>query len=178
MINGILGCGGFYLEIMMSKKKEVKVKCGICGLAIEKNSLMVRNKKSYHSKYIDDLMVKERKSRRNAIKIMGLGTVMATASFLGAEKVASAADIIPGNRGGTSPRSFVLPQLFFDPGTPLPGEMWYRMDKGVTVYHDGIINRNIHSNRNSYFITVSANGMETVFPRFPMTVQTSGPTRC
>ena len=40
------------------------------------------------------------------------------------------------------------------------------MDKGVTAFHDGIINRNIYSNRNQYVITVSpkgiANGLSTI----------------
>ena len=143
--------------MVMNEKKGCK--CDICGLAIDKDSLMVRNKKSYHSKCFNELIEREKKNRRNAIKIIGLGTAIATASLIGGDKLASAAYTIPRSGGGTSPRAFVLPQLFFDPINPQPGEMWYRIDKGVTAYHDGITNRNIYSNSTHYITTVSAKGI-------------------
>ena len=141
-------------------------KCALCGLSTEDGDSVARLGKSYHSKCFNELIETERESRRNAIKVIGLGTAIATASLLGVDRMASAVGTLPRNIGGTSLRSFVLPQLFFDPVSPQPGQMWYRMDRGVTAFHDGILNRNIYSNRNQYVITVSpkgiANGLSTI----------------
>ena len=143
----------------MKAKREKEPKCEICGLVIDKDGLEMRKKKYYHSKCLNEIIQRERQDRRSAIKVIGTGTAIVAASFLGVDRMASAVDTFPRNGGGTSPRSFVLPQLFFDPVSPKPGEMWYRMDSGATVYHDGVKRRNIYSNGNNYFISVSSKGI-------------------
>ena len=111
-------------------------------------------------------MEQERESRRNALKVIGIGTVIAGATFLGTDRLASASFTRPMGGGGIYSSPFILPGLFSDPPHPEPGQVWYRMDKGVTAFHDGIINRNIYSNRNQQVITVSpkgiANGLSTI----------------
>ncbi len=142
-----------------------EVKCDLCGLEIERGEIILKNGKSYHSRCFDEFKEQERESKRNAIKVIGLGTAIAGATFLGADKLASASNMLPINRR-IYPSPFILPESFSDPISPLPGQMWYRMDKGVTAYHDGINNRNIYSNRNQYLITISskgiANGLSTI----------------
>ena len=141
----------------MSLKRE-RAKCEICGLEIDKDNLEIRNRRYYHSKCLNELIEKEREYKRNALKVIGLGSAVATVTFLGMNKFASAVNLIPRN-GGNFPKSFVLPQLYTDPLTPQPGEMWYRMDNGVFVYHDGIDKRNIYSNRYLHETTVSSKGI-------------------
>ena len=141
----------------MSLKRE-RAKCEICGLEIDKDNLEIRNRRYYHSKCLNELIEKEREYKRNALKVIGLGSAVATVTFLGMNKFASAVNLIPRN-GGNFQKSFVLPQLYTDPLTPQPGEMWYRMDNGVFVYHDGIDKRNIYSNRYLHETTVSSKGI-------------------
>ena len=142
-----------------------EVRCVVCGLEIEDGEIISKNGKSYHSRCFDEFKEQERESKRNAIKVIGLGTAIAGATFLGADRLASASNMLPINRR-IYPSPFILPESFSDPISPLPGQMWYRMDKGVTAYHDGINNRNIYSDRNQYIITVSpkgiANGLSTI----------------
>ena len=112
-------------------------------------------------------MEQERESRRNALKVIGIGTAIAGATFLGTDRLAGASFTRPTGGGEMYPSPFVLPRLFYDPSHPEPGQMWYRMDKGVTVFHDGIINRNIYSNRNQYLITVSPKGIANDLSTIP-----------
>ena len=143
-----------------------EVRCDVCGLEIEDGEVILKNGKSYHSRCFKGLMEQERESRRNALKVIGIGTVIAGATFLGTDRLASASFTRPMGGGGIYSSPFILPGLFSDPPHPEPGQVWYRMDKGVTAFHDGIINRNIYSNRNQYVITVSpkgiANGLSTI----------------
>ena len=143
-----------------------EVRCDLCGLEIENGEIVSKNGKSYHSKCLSEAIRRERESRRNALKVIGIGTAIAGATFLGADRLASASFTRPIGGGGVYSSPFILPGLFSDPDHPEPGQMWYRMDKGVTAFHDGIINRNIYSNRNQYVITVSpkgiANGLSTI----------------
>ncbi len=143
---------------MNKKAKREDVVCVICGLPILKDSLVARDGIYYHSKCLDEHAEKERNDRRSAIKIIGLGTALATATFLGADKIASATTI-PTGGGISSPKSFVLPQLYFDPPNAQPGQMWYRLDRGVTVYHDGVAEMNVYSGGNHLVLTVSAEGL-------------------
>ncbi len=133
-------------------KKEV---CTVCGLGTEKGPFIVKNGKYYHSKCLDELIEKERDNRRNAIKVMGLSTAFATAAFLGVDKLTSAATMPTGKESYV----FLLPQLYFDPPNPQPGQILYRMNKGVFVYRNGVENRNIYSNRYIYETTVSSKGI-------------------
>ena len=150
----------------MKAEKGKEPKCEICGLVIEDDRPEVLKKKYYHSKCLSEAIRRERESRRNALKVIGIGTVIAGATFLGADRLASASFTRPIGGGGMYPSPFILPGLFSDPPHPEPGQVWYRMDKGVTAFHDGIINRNIYSNMNQYVITVSpkgiANGLSTI----------------
>ena len=150
----------------MKVDKGKELKCEICGLVIDDDRPEILKKKYYHSKCLSEAIRRERESRRNALKVIGIGTAVAGAAFLGADRLASASFTRPIGGGGIYSSPFILPGLFSDPSHPEPGQMWYRMDKGVTAFHDGIINRNIYSNRNQYLITVSskgiANGLSTI----------------
>ena len=143
-----------------------EVRCDVCGLEIERGEIILKNGRSYHSRCVKVLMEQEKESRRNALKVIGIGTAIAGATFLGADRLASASFNRPIGGGGVYSSPFILPGLFSDPPHPEPGQVWYRMDKGVTAFHDGIINRNIYSNRNQHVITVSpkgiANGLSTI----------------
>ena len=143
-----------------------EVRCDVCGLEIERGEIISKNGKSYHSRCFKGFMEQERESRRNALKVIGIGTAIAGATFIGADRLASAAYTRPMGGGGIYSSPFILPGLFSDPDHPEPGQVWYRMDKGVTAFHDGILNRNIYSDRNQYIITVSpkgiANGLSTI----------------
>ncbi len=151
-----------------------ELRCDVCGLESENGEIVSRNGKSYHSKCVKGLMEHERESRRNALKVIGIGTAIAGATLLGADRLASASFTRPIGGGGVYSSPFVLPGLFSDPSHPEPGHMRYRMDKGVTAFHDGIINRNIYSKRNQHVITVLSNALRMVFPQYPMLFQTSG----
>ena len=135
-------------------------------MEIEDWEVILKNGKSYHSRCFKGLIELEKESRRNALKVIGIGTAIAGAKFLGAGRLVSVAYTRPTGGGGIYPSQFILPELFSDPSHPEPGQMWYRMDKGVTAFRDGILNRNIYSNRNHYVITVSpkgiANGLSTI----------------
>jgi len=69
---------------------------------------------------------------------MGIGAIIAGASILGIDRLASAFTTISRSGGTYNQGQFVLPGLFSDPVNPLPGQVWYRMDAGVTAFFDGI----------------------------------------
>ena len=97
-----------------------EVRCDLCGLEIEGGEVILKNGKSYHSRCIEGLMEQERESRRNAIKVIGISTAIAGATFLGADRLASATATRPIGGGGIYPNSFILPGLFSDPSHPEP----------------------------------------------------------
>ena len=157
-----------YIEgeiIMEMNKKEVK--CEVCGLKIENVPAVVKGNKSYHQKCFDDLMEEERVSKRNALKVIGIGTAVAGATFLGVDRFAGASYGRPVAGRGKYPSPFILPGLFSDPPYPEPGQVWYRLDNGLAAYHDGIHNRNIYINSNHYVITVSAKGISNGLSTIP-----------
>jgi len=90
---------------------------------------------------------------------MGVGAIIAGASILGIDRLASAFTIISRAGRTYNQGQFVLLGLFSDPVNPLPGQVWYRMDAGVTAFFDGIQGRTIYSNRNNNVITVSSRGI-------------------
>ena len=90
---------------------------------------------------------------------MGIGAIISGASVLGIDRIASASTTIARAGGTYNQGQFVLPGLFSDPINPLPGQVWYRMDAGVTAFFDGIQERTIYSNRNNNVIIVSSMGI-------------------
>ncbi|MCL5680683.1 MAG: LIM domain-containing protein [Candidatus Thermoplasmatota archaeon] len=51
-----------------------EIRCDVCGLEIEDGKVILKNGKSYHSRCFKGLMEQERESRRNALKVIGIGT--------------------------------------------------------------------------------------------------------
>jgi len=80
---------------------------------------------------------------------MGIGAIIAGASVLGIDRLASASTTISRVGGTYNQGQFVFPGLFSDLVNPLPGQVWYRMDAGVTAFFDNIQGRTIYSNRNT-----------------------------
>ncbi|MEM3829961.1 MAG: hypothetical protein QXP36_12240, partial [Conexivisphaerales archaeon] len=158
-----------------SKKNYVKidgkyVRCSECHRKIAFNNLTAKNGLYLHIECFREKGSPRDYEKRYAIKAIGFGSAIAGAYLLGAERFASA--VIPpspsgGGIGEYKKNAFVLPGLYSDPLNPLPGQMWYRMDAGVTAFRDEIAGRNVYSKRHSSHITVSSKGIINGLSRIP-----------
>jgi len=134
-------------------------RCENCHEKIKVSEVKIINGLIYHEECINNTQGNVNTEKRDVLKTMGIGAIIAGASVLGIDRLASASTTISRAGGTYNQGQFVLPGLFFDPVNPLPGQVWYRMDAGVTAFFDGIQGRTIYSNRNSNVITVSSRGI-------------------
>ncbi len=133
-----------------------KVRCYLCGKKIlKKDPFMFHENTGYysHNFCIMEANTIDRNERRRAVKKIAVGAAVVGAMAAGAGKFI---DISSQSKGSSnSPdtqtiltsQGLILPALTSDPANPVPGQMWYRSDKGVTAHFDSIENRVIYSNR-------------------------------
>jgi hypothetical protein len=142
-------------------------RCENCHKKIKVSEVYIINGLIYHGECINNMQGNVNTEKRGVLKTIGVGAIIAGASILGIDRFATASTTIARAGGTYNQEQFVLPGLFSDPINPLPGQVWYRMDAGVTAFFDGIQGRTIYSNRNNNVITVSSrgisNGLSTVY---------------
>ncbi|MEM0135760.1 MAG: hypothetical protein QXU18_11165 [Thermoplasmatales archaeon] len=143
-------------------------RCALCHHKIRVKDVIEDGGQLYHKKCLLKSGLKDG-DKRYAIKAMGLGGAVAGAYLLGVGKLASAVPTHPTLGGGSASESgrFILPGVYSDPSFPLPGQMWYRMDLGITAFRDGIRERNVYSKRVNGYITVSAKGISNGLSNIP-----------
>jgi len=134
-------------------------RCENCHKKIKVSDVKIINGLIYHGECINNTQGNVNTEKRDVLKTMGIGAIIAGASVLGIDRLASASTTISRAGGTYNQGQFVLPGLFSDPINPLPGQVWYRMDAGVTAFFDSIQGRTIYSNRNNNVITVSSRGI-------------------
>jgi len=125
------------------------VRCEICHKKIKVSEVSIINGLIYHEECIDNTQGNVNTEKRDVLKTMGIGAIIAGASVLGIDRLASASTTISIAGGTYNQGQFVFPGLFSDSVNPLLGQVWYRMDAGVTAFFDGIQGRTIYSNRNT-----------------------------
>ena len=146
-----------------------KVRCYLCGKRILNRDLFLfhaeRGYYSHQSCFTESktMAVNE---RRKAVKKIAVGAALVTAIAAGAGKFI---DISPQSKGSlNSPdtqtiltsQGLILPALTSDPANPVPGQMWYRSDAGVTAHFDAIQNRVVYSSEiNDGNVNVTSKGI-------------------
>ncbi|MEM4091092.1 MAG: hypothetical protein QXQ46_10225 [Thermoplasmatales archaeon] len=143
-------------------------RCALCHHKIRVKDVIEDGGQLYHKDCVLKSVLKDG-DKRYAIKAMGLGGAVAGAYLLGVGRLASAVPTHAALGSGSASESgrFILPGVYSDPQFPLPGEMWYRMDLGITAFRDGIKERNVYSKRVNGYITVSANGISNGLSNIP-----------
>jgi len=144
-----------------------EARCENCYKKIKVSEVSLINGLIYHGECINNTQGNVNTEKRDVLKTMGICAIIAGGSILGIDRLASAFTTISRAGGAYNQGQFVLPGLFSDPINPLPGQVWYRMDAGVTAFFDGIQGRTIYSNRNNNMITVFSrvisNGLSKVY---------------
>jgi len=148
---------GFSERYFMINGKAAR--CENCYKKIKVSEVSIINGLIYHGECINNTQGNVNTEKMDVLKTMGIGAIIAGASILGIDRLASASTTISRAGGTYNQGQFVLPGLFSDPVNPLPGQVWYRMDAGATAFFDGIQGRTIYSNRNNNVITVSSRGI-------------------
>ncbi|MEM3193031.1 MAG: hypothetical protein QW292_13305 [Candidatus Parvarchaeota archaeon] len=143
-------------------------RCALCHHKIRVKDVIEDGGQLFHKECLLKSGLKDG-DKRYAIKAMGLGGAVAGAYLLGVGRLASAVPSRPTLGGGSVSESgrFILPGVYSDPPFPLPGQMWYRMDLGITAFRDGIRERNVYSKRVNGYITVSAKGISNGLSNIP-----------
>ena len=146
--------------------KGANARCRICGGKITKMEWSGNKSGSnMHAQCKKNAEFALSGRRRSTLKALGIGAAIAGAAAMGVQGIARATS---GSTTETqiSAQGIVLPSLTEDPSTPEPGQMWYRSDRGVNAFYDGIAATPRYSNRDHHELTVSghgiANGLSTI----------------
>lgn len=145
-----------------------KVRCFICGKKILKSDSPNYDEKTGHFGHEacnSEITVIDQNGRRKAVKMIAVAGAIAGAIALGVDKVMNIGSsqkgvYDPATQTFITPQGVVLPGLTSDPSNPVPGQMWYRSDAGVTAHFDGIQNRIVYSSEiNDGTVVVSSKGI-------------------
>jgi len=109
---------GFSERYFMIKWKAAK--CEICHKKIKVSEVSIINGLIYHRECIGNIQGNVNTEKREVLKTMGIGAIIAGASFLEIDRLASVSTTISRSAGTYNLGQFVLPCLFSDPVNLLP----------------------------------------------------------
>jgi len=101
-----------------------EARCEICHKKIKVNEVSIINSIIYHRECINNTQGNVNTEKRDVLKTMGVGAIIAGASVLGIDRIASASTTIARAGGTYNQGQLILPGLFSDPINPLPGHVW------------------------------------------------------
>ena len=147
-----------------------KVRCYLCGKKIlaEGDLFLFHGDTGYysHQSCLVESTTISGNERRRAVKKIAVGAAVVGAMAAGAGKFI---DISSQSKGSlNSPdtqtiltsQGLILPSLTSDPANPVPGQMWYRSDAGVTAHFDAVQNRVVYSSEiNDGNVNVTSKGI-------------------
>jgi len=131
-----------------------KVRCYLCGKKILKKDLFMFHENTGYYSHQSCMMETgsmDRNERRRAVKKIAVGAAVVGAiaagagKFIGVSSQSSQSGDSPAAQTILTPQGLILPALTSDPANPLPGQMWYRSDAGVTAHFDAVQNRVVYS---------------------------------
>ena len=143
------------------KSDEKYVRCTSCDRQVSIGQLHIYKGQFYCTDCFEKRKKVKDYDRRVAIKTIGVGGILATTYLLGLQKGSGSPVPVRDSWVGIyQPDLFKLPGVYNDPEYPLPGQAWYRIDAGVTAFHDGVQRTNIYSKRANGLVTISPTGIK------------------